>query len=70
MNGWDTPPPRGLEPDDVSTIPKKDLRKSANSSAAKSGAVGADALSAMLAALSIEDRERLRALLADGEPKH
>ena len=53
----------GLEPTDASTLPANDLQQSSQAGAAQSGAVSVDALFAMLAALSPEDRARLAALL-------
>jgi hypothetical protein len=65
-------PPRGFEPDSLSTISTNDLRQSTPDGAAKSGAVGAEStstgnlesLAAALLALPPADRARLAALLA------
>jgi uncharacterized membrane protein len=62
----------GIEPPDASALPTNDLQQSRQSGAAKSGAVSVDAIIAMLAALSPEDRARLAALLsgqAEGEDR-
>lgn len=55
----------GLELTGASPLPENDLRQSPQASGAKSGAVSVDAIIAMLAALSPEDRARLAALLAE-----
>jgi hypothetical protein len=65
--------PRGFEPSDASTLPINDLQQSLQSSAAQSGAIGAEApsrsdleaLAAALLSLSPTDRARLAALLID-----
>lgn len=53
----------GLETSDASSLSTNDLRQSAESGAAKADAVSLDAIIAMLAALSPEDRARLAATL-------
>jgi uncharacterized membrane protein len=57
--------PRGLETKGANNLSEKDLRQSQKSSAAQSAAVTVDAIIAMLATLSPEDRARLAALLID-----
>ena len=54
----------GIEPLPPSTLPHKHLQQSPQVGAAQSGAVSVDAIIAMLAALSPEDRARLAALLS------
>lgn len=61
-------PPRGLETNDTSTLPANELQQTPQLGAAQSGAVSFDAIIAMLAALSPEDRARLAALLATEAP--
>lgn len=53
----------GLEPIDASTIGTKDLRQSPQASAAKSGAVDAATLLALIQSLPAEERARLFAAL-------
>jgi hypothetical protein len=57
--------PRGFEPLDASALPSNDLKQLQQVGAAKSGAVNVETVLALLAALSEEDRERLRTLLND-----
>lgn len=60
----------GIEPPDASTLPTDDLRQALQPGAAQSGAVSVDAIIAMLATLSPEDRARLAAMLTgQGEEK-
>ena len=58
----------GLEPSDATTLLTKDLQQSPESGAAQSGAVSVEAVLALLATMSEEDRERLRTLLNQGKP--
>jgi hypothetical protein len=55
----------GIEPNDASALPANDLQQTPQPSAAKSGAVTADAVLAMLAALPPAERARLATLLED-----